>query len=56
MSHRSSNRNNLSSETLRIDKHCRIIDQILNFFSTEQKNQIKQIAEVRESYLSDDGL
>lgn len=34
LSHRSFNRNNVSYESARIDKHCKIIDQILNFLTT----------------------
>lgn len=34
LSHRSFNRNNVAYESARIDKHCKIIDQILNFLTT----------------------
>lgn len=34
LSHRSFNRNNVTYESARIDKHCKIIDQILNFLAT----------------------
>lgn len=37
MSHRSFNRNNVPYESMKIDKHCKMIDQILNFFTSDLK-------------------
>lgn len=47
MSHRSFNRNNLPYESQRIDRHCRIIDQLLNFMANEQRNYVREIKEER---------
>jgi hypothetical protein len=38
MSHKSFNRNNVPYESMKIDKHCKMIDQILNFFINDHKS------------------
>ena len=52
--HRSYNRNNVVYESIKIDKHCKIIDQIINFFETDIKNMVKPINEERESTMSEE--
>lgn len=55
MSHRSFNRNNVGYESLKIDKHCKIIDQILNFFINDHRPASPhRIPEERESSHAED--
>ncbi len=46
-SHKSYNRNNVTYESIKINKHCKIIDQIMNFFLSESKFISKAIIEER---------
>lgn len=55
MSHKSFNRNNVPYESMKLDKHCKMIEQILNFFVNDQKSNVfTEIMEDRESYLSEE--
>ena len=47
-SHRSYNRNNVGYESLKIDKHCKMIDQIMNFIETDTKNSARSKARITE--------
>lgn len=42
-SHKSFNRNNVVYESTKIDKHCKIIDQMLNFFENDSRTTAKVI-------------
>lgn len=43
LTHRSYNRNNVAFESNKIDKQCKIIDQIINFFLSDSKKSGKTI-------------
>lgn len=46
-SHKSYNRNNVAFESVKIDKLCKILDQILNFFVCDAKEASRMIIEER---------
>jgi hypothetical protein len=45
--HRSYNRNNVTYESLKIDKHVKIIDQIMNFLENDLRTSVRPIVEER---------
>ena len=53
--HRSPHRTNIAQESSKIDKYCRVIEQIYNFFNMQSRKDIRTFREIKTEDCREEG-